>query len=167
MPNFTQNVRATLVLEEPVLQDVTRTWSDISLLYDNHYHNTSALWEEISAFNNIAPQLMDVDIIGESFYDKDIKAIRITNELRTQQKAKSLVVSHHHGREQISVEIALRFIILLLNGYGVDSQITEYIDSQEIYIIPTINPDALDIVVNDNDHWLRKNARPFDDDGDG
>ncbi len=86
MPNFTQNVRATLVLEEPVLQDVTRTWSDISLLYDNHYHNTSALWEEISAFNNIAPQLMDVDIIGESFYDKDIKAIRITNELRTQQK---------------------------------------------------------------------------------
>ncbi|MHA1557301.1 MAG: M14 family zinc carboxypeptidase, partial [Candidatus Heimdallarchaeota archaeon] len=111
---------------------------------------------------SIAPQLVDVDIIGESFYDKDIKAIRITNELRTQQKAKSLVVSHHHGREQISVEIALRFIILLLNGYGVDSQIT-----QEIYIIPTINPDALDIVVNDNDHWLRKNARPFDDDGDG
>ncbi len=167
MPNFTQNVRAILVLEEPILQDVTRTWPDISLLYDNQYHNTSALWEEISAFNTIAPQLMDVEIIGESFYDKDIKAIRITNELRTQQKAKTLVVSHHHGREQISVEIALRFIILLLNGYGVDSQITEYIDTQEIYIIPTINPDALDIVVNDNDHWLRKNARPFDDDGDG
>jgi len=42
MPNFTQNVRAILVLEEPILQDVTRTWPDISLLYDNQYHITQA-----------------------------------------------------------------------------------------------------------------------------
>ncbi|MHA1220599.1 MAG: M14 family zinc carboxypeptidase [Candidatus Heimdallarchaeota archaeon] len=167
IPNFTQTTQATLVLEEPTLLDVPRTWSELSLLYDNLYHNTSTLWQEISAFAAIAPQLVDVEIIGESYYNKAIKSVRITNELRTQQKAKTLVVSHHHGREQISVEIALRFILSLLNAYGVDTEITDYINTQEIYIIPTINPDALDIVINDNDHWLRKNARPFDDDGDG
>lgn len=87
--------------------------------------------------------------------------------MNTVQKAKTLIVAHHHGREQITVELALRFILWLLNGYGVDAELTEYVDTQEIYIIPTLNPDALEIVINDGNHWLRKNLRPYDNDGDG
>ena len=67
----------------------------------------------------------------------------------------------------MTVEVALRFILLLLNNYGEDDLITEYVDTQEIYIIPTLNPDALNVVVNEGNHWLRKNLRPYDNDGDG
>ena len=166
-PSFSINVNALLVLEEATLEDVDRTWSNISLIYDDHYHDTSDLSEELDYFNTVAPQLVDVEIIGSSYLGKNIYSFRITNELRTQQKAKTLVVAHHHGREQISVEVALRFIRYLLNNYGVDSEITDFVNTQEIYILPTINPDALDLVVNDQLFWLRKNVRPFDDDGDG
>ncbi|MCG3254012.1 MAG: hypothetical protein KAX09_09175, partial [Candidatus Heimdallarchaeota archaeon] len=166
-PSFSINVNAILVLEEASLEDVDRTWSDISLLFDDQYHNTATLLEELHNFNVIAPQLVDYEIIGTSYLGKNIYSLRITNELRTQQKAKTLVVAHHHGREQISVEVALRFIRYLLNNFGVDSEITDFVNTQEIYILPTINPDALDLVVNDQLFWLRKNARPFDDDGDG
>ena len=76
-------------------------------------------------------------------------------------------MAQHHGREQITVEMALRFILYLVNGYGTDATITEYIDTQEIYVIPTLNPDALDVVVNQGNQWLRKNLRPYDNDGDG
>jgi len=86
--------------------------------------------------------------------------------LNTVQKAKTLVVAQHHGREQITVELALRFILHLLNNYGVDDTITEYVDTQEIFVIPTLNPDALEIVVNEGNHWLRKNLRPYNNDGD-
>jgi len=34
-------------------------------------------------------------------------------------------------------------------------------------VIPTLNPDALNYIYNYSDHWLRKNLRPYDDDGDG
>ncbi|TET30828.1 MAG: hypothetical protein E3J70_03645, partial [Candidatus Heimdallarchaeota archaeon] len=112
-------------------------------------------------------QLVDLEIIGSSYSGKYIYSLRITNELRTQQKAKTLVVAHHHGREQISVEVALRFILYLLNNYRVNNEITDFVNTQEIYILPTINPDALDLVVNDQMFWLRKNVRPYDDDGDG
>jgi hypothetical protein len=166
-PSFSINTKAILTLEVPTLEDVPRTWSSFSLLYDDHYHDTSDLSEELDRFNNIAPDLVDVEIIGSSYTGKYIYSLRITNELRTQQKAKTLVVAHHHGREQISVEVALRFIRYLLNNYGVDSQVTEFVNTQEIYILPTINPDALDLVVNDGMYWLRKNVRPYDDDGDG
>jgi len=146
---------------------IERDWDDVTLLHEGQYHDASLLEDEI---NNIAMQvseLVDVEVIGQSYFEQNIYSIRITNEEITTPKAKALVVAHHHGREQVTVEIALRFILRLLNSYGIDDTITEYVDSEEIYIIPTINPDALDVVVNQGNHWLRKNLRPYDDDGDG
>ncbi|NHJ84861.1 MAG: hypothetical protein FK734_05330 [Asgard group archaeon] len=167
IPTYTQNAKAILILEEPNYPEIGDNWMNVSLLYENHYHNTSTLWEELNHFNSLAPEIFDLSVIGQSYFNKDIKLVRITNELRTNQKAKTMVVANHHGREQISVEVALQFILYLITGYGIDPLITESIDSQEIYIIPTLNPDALDMVINDNNHWLRKNARPYDDDNDG
>jgi len=146
---------------------VERTWEDVSLLYDDQFHDSAEIDEEIENILASVPELVDVEVIGESYQGKNITSIRITNEQNTVQKAKSLVVAQHHGREQITVEMALRFILRLLNGYGEDATLTEYVDTQEIYVIPTLNPDALDVVVNEGNHWLRKNLRPYDNDGDG
>ncbi len=166
---FSLNVSASSVsveIDEIQLLDISRTWEDVSLLYDNFFHDSAELDQEINRFHDLAPDIIDLEVIGQSYLGKNLTALRITNELRTQQKAKALVVAQHHGREQITVEIALRFIIYLLNNYQVNETITNYIDNQEIYVIPTLNPDALDIVVNEGNHWLRKNVRPWDDDND-
>ncbi|MFW9922899.1 MAG: M14 family zinc carboxypeptidase [Candidatus Thorarchaeota archaeon] len=167
IPSFATDTKALLVLEQPMIEDVPRTWDTLALVFEDHYHNSYELLEEISLFNTNVPQLVDLEIIGQSYLGKNIYSLCITNELQTQQKAKTLVVAQHHGREMISVEIALRFILYLLNNYGIDNQVTDYINTQEIFILPTINPDALDLVVDDQQYYLRKNVRPFDDDGDG
>jgi len=155
-----------LVVEVEV-PSISRTWDPVSLLYDDQFHDSAEVDEEIENIHSSVPELVDVEVIGQSYQGKNITSIRITNEQNTVQKAKTLVVAHHHGREQITVEMALRFILRLINGYGVNATLTEYIDTQEIYVILTINPDALDVVVNDGNHWLRKNLRPFDNDLDG
>ncbi|MFW9862558.1 MAG: M14 family zinc carboxypeptidase [Candidatus Thorarchaeota archaeon] len=154
-----------VIVEKVDYPSVDRTWEDISLLYEDQFHSAAEVDEEIERFHSLVPELVDLEVIGESYQGLNISALRITNELSTVQKAKTLVVAHHHGREQITIEMALRFILRLLNLYGVDDTFTDYIDSQEIYIIPTINPDTLSHVLNGN-HWLRKNLHPFDDDGD-
>jgi len=153
--------------EKVEVPSVTRTWDTISLLYEDQFHDSAEVDEEIDNIHSMVPELVDVEIIGESIEGRNITCLRITNEMNTAQRATTLVLAQHHGREQITVELALRFILWLLNGYGVDTALTEYVDSQEIYVIPTLNPDALDIVVNDGNHWLRKNLRPYDNDGDG
>ena len=152
---------------EVTVPSITRTWDPVSLLYDNQWHDSAEVEEEIENIHSSVPELVDVEVIGQSYQGKNISSIRITNEQNTVQKAKTLVVAHHHGREQISIEMSLRFILRLLNGYGEDPVLTEYVDTQEIYVILTINPDALDVVVNEGNHWLRKNLRPYDNDGDG
>ncbi|MFX0108025.1 MAG: M14 family zinc carboxypeptidase [Candidatus Hodarchaeota archaeon] len=161
---FPQRI-ATFNVLEPT--SIDRTWDDVSLMYEGQFHDPAEVEEEIENIHVLVPELVDLEIIGQSYLGRDITCLRITNEQIEIQKAKTLVVAQHHGREQITVEIALRFILQLLNGYGVDSLLTEYIDTQEIYIIPTLNPDALELVVNQNNHYLRKNLRPFDNDNDG
>ncbi len=155
------------VFEQVQYASVERTWSDISLIYDGQFHNTSELQDEIDLIHELVPDLVDLEIIGQSILGKNITSLRITNELNPEQKAKTLVVGHHHAREQVTVEMALRFILRLLNNYGVDDEMTEYVDTQEIFVIPTLNPDGLDFVVDEEYYWLRKNLRPFDNDGDG
>ena len=167
LPGTLTSASNYLAIVEKPYSSLTRDWEDISLLYDNYYHNSSETNEEIDRFQSLVPELIDIEVIGHSYLGKDIRVVKITNEERTYQKAKSLVISHHHGREQITVEAALRFIMYLLNNYQENQQITDFIDYQEIYVIPTINPDALDIVVDQGDYWLRKNLRPWDDDQDG
>jgi hypothetical protein len=154
-------------ITEVVATSITRTWDPVELLYDNQFHNSTQIDEEIENIHTSVPELVDIEVIGQSYLGKDITSLRITNEQNTVQKAKTLVVAHHHGREQISIEMALRFVLRLLNGYGEDATLTEYVDTEEIYVILTINPDALDFVVNGGNHWLRKNLRPYDNDGDG
>ncbi|MFX0056558.1 MAG: M14 family zinc carboxypeptidase [Promethearchaeota archaeon] len=157
---------SVIVIAEKVdYPSVDRTWEDISLLYEDQFHSATELDQEIERFHSLVPELVDLEVIGESYQGLNISVLRITNELSTIQKAKTLVVAHHHGREQITIEMALRFILRLLNLYGVDDTFTDYIDTQEIYVIPTINPDTLEHVLNGN-HWLRKNLHPFNDDGD-
>ena len=161
------NAKKNVLEIEKLFTDlIDRTWDDLTLLYDNHFHNSSQVQEEIDRFHTLVPELIDMEVIGQTFWGKNITSLCITNELRTHQKAKTLVVSHHHGREQITVETALRFILYLLNSYGVNDTITKFIDTQEIYVIPSLNLDALDLVVDGENYWLRKNIRPFDDDGD-
>ncbi|TFF67782.1 hypothetical protein EU520_01250, partial [Candidatus Thorarchaeota archaeon] len=146
---------------------ISRTWSDVSLLYDDEFHDPVQVDEEIENIHGLVPELVDIEVIGQSYQGRNITSIRITNEQNPIQKAKTLVVGHHHGREQITVELALRFVLRLINGYGVDATLTEYVDTQEVFVIITINPDALEEVVNNGNHWLRKNLRPYDNDGDG
>jgi len=149
------------------MPSIPRTWDPVSLLYDNQWHDSAEVDEEIENIHTSVPELVDVEVIGQSYQGKNITCLRITNEQNTVQKAQTLVVAQHHGREQVTVEMALRFVLRLVNGYGVNAALTEYIDTQEIYVIMTLNPDALDVVVNDGNHWLRKNLRPYDNDGDG
>lgn len=157
----------SLTIERIETPSVERTWSDISLIYQDQWHDPVEVDEEIELIHSSVPQLVDLEVIGESYQGRNITCIRITNEANTVQKAKTHIVGQHHAREQITVELALRFVIYLLNNYGEDDVITEYVDTQEIFVIPTVNPDGLERVVNEEDYWLRKNLRPYDDDGDG
>lgn len=148
-----------------------KDWYNIDLLYPDQYHTPEQLNEELLQINYSAPEIVDLFLIGKSIEGRDIYCVRITNELNPLPKANVLFVAQHHAREQITIEVVLRFMLILVNTHGINPEITEYLETEEIFFIPTLNPDGLQYTIGNEtiqgDPWLRKNLRVFDDDRDG
>jgi hypothetical protein len=73
--------------------------------------------EEITNIEATVSELVDVSVIGHSVLGKNIQLVRITNEANEIPKAGVFFVAQHHAREEITVEMSLRFILYLLNNY--------------------------------------------------
>jgi hypothetical protein len=54
-------------------------------------------------------------------------------------------VATMHGDEPVGTEMCLYFIDMLLTYYGMDANITELVDSTEIWVVPLMNPDGLEL----------------------
>jgi hypothetical protein len=168
--NFTEKPLSFKIIQKSDVKTL-RTWSSISLLYPDQYHSPEELIEELHQINNTAPGIIDLYSLGKSIEGRDIYCVRITNEQNPLPKAGVLFVSHHHAREQITVEVGLRFILALVNSYGYNQDMTKFVNEEEIFFIPTLNPDGLHYVVGNQtlqgNPWYRKNFRSIDDDNDG
>jgi hypothetical protein len=75
-------------------------------------------------------------------------------------KPRFLIIAAVHARELSTSEIAWRWIDALLEGDGVDPEITRLLDTTEMWVIPVANPDGRAIVEQGGDSPLlqRKNA---------
>jgi len=71
-----------------------------------------------------------------------------------------------HGNEYTGTEVTLYIIDKLVSGYGSDDAITQLIDDNVFFIMPTVNPDG---VYNSVERGIsqRQNSMEVDDDDDG
>ncbi len=72
----------------------------------------------------------------------DVRALVITNENEPGPKAPFILIAAIHAREYTTAEIATRLAEELVQGYGVDPNITWVLDHHEIHIVPQLNPDG-------------------------
>ncbi|MCB1052212.1 MAG: hypothetical protein KDC71_16545 [Acidobacteria bacterium] len=92
---------------------------------------------------------------------RDIFAVKISDSVDLDEdEPVFLLVSDHHAREIVTPVIALHVMDQLLNLYGVDTNVTRYVNSHEIWIAPVWNPDGYNYVFTGDNLW-RKNRRVF------
>ena len=70
-----------------------------------------------------------------------------------------------HARETISVEVTMHILTWLLENYGIDEDATGWIDGNQIWVVPVINPDGYEVSVQQWHAYHRKNMRDNDQDG--
>lgn len=108
------------------------------------------------------PDITDMYSIGDSLEGNSMPCLKISDNPLDDETSEGAIVlvALHHAREILSVEPALYAAQQLCEGYGVDEQITYYVNEREIFIIPNINPDGFlyDHASGDFDYW-RKNRR--------
>ncbi|GGL07309.1 M14 family metallopeptidase [Streptomyces flaveus] len=129
---------------------------------DSRYHNYAEMNTEISQRLSAYPNIMSRRVIGKSYQGRDIVAIKISDNVATDESEPEVLMTHHqHAREHLTVEMALYLIRELGAGYGSDQRITNMVNSREIWILPDLNPDGgeYDIATGQYRSW-RKNRQP-------
>jgi Zinc carboxypeptidase len=89
------------------------------------------------------PAIAEFHVTGQSVQGRDIFALRISDNVAVEEDEPEVVFwANIHGDEQASGEIAYRWAMELLDGYGIDPALTGYVDDLEIWVIPLLNPDG-------------------------
>jgi carboxypeptidase T len=97
-------------------------------------HPDIAQWKDIGdSYDKVTPG-------GPAGYD--IHTLVLTNKAISVEKGKLVVLAAVHAREYTTAELATRFAEKLVNGYGVDADLTWLLDYNEIHIIAQGNPDG-------------------------
>ncbi|MCQ0023931.1 M14 family metallopeptidase [Streptomyces somaliensis DSM 40738] len=129
---------------------------------DSRYHNYAEMTAEINQRLQQYPNIMSKRVIGKSYQGRDIVAIKISDNVATDEAEPEVLLTHHqHAREHLTVEQALYLLREFGAGYGSDSRITNAVNGREIWILPDLNPDGgeYDIASGTYRSW-RKNRQP-------
>lgn len=97
---------------------------------------------QVQKWEQEAPDLAEVGFYGKTKRGIDICYIRICNKITIKDRPKVLITGCIHGNEPLAAGCVMAYAGNLLNGYGKNKEITDLIDSRDIYIIPIVSPDS-------------------------
>ncbi len=104
------------------------------------------------------PDLVSRFEIGQSFEGRTIWGLRISADTSGCKPA-FVLNGITHAREWLTVMNVLYLAEQLVDGYGVDEEITDIVDRVEWLIIPVLNPDGYEYTWTTSRFW-RHNRRP-------
>ncbi len=105
------------------------------------------------------PNIFKVETIGKTWEDRDIIAVSITKDVKTNKDKPALFYTGTiHAREWIGIELSLTFAKYILEHIDYDPQLNEILDSTTLYMVPCANPDGYEYSRNHFSFW-RKNRR--------
>lgn len=132
------------------------------------YGEPGGIKDEISAAGAEHRDIAKVVNVGTTVNGQEILAIKVTkdaNRIRDGKRPSVLYASAQHAREWITPEMTRRLMHKFLDGYGTDAEITELVDTTELWFLPVANPDGYDFTFTEGNRLWRKNLR--DNNGDG
>ncbi len=141
------------------------------------YDEAVAELQQIAADNPDICMLLDIgDSQGKQYfnagygnysdYQYDVWALKVSDNVEVEEDEPAVYYfGAHHAREPLSTEVTFYVLNHIIDNYGTDPQITENVNTKEIWFVPIVNPDGHAVVLNQIDLNWRKNIR--DNDGNG
>ncbi|MCA9756011.1 MAG: T9SS type A sorting domain-containing protein [Candidatus Eisenbacteria bacterium] len=119
-------------------------WSPVVYEDDTRVFTThTAMTAELQQLVVDHPDRARLTSYGLSVQGREIWALRVTTNPDVEEfEPEVRIVGAHHGNEKMATEICMNLAHLLLEQYGVDPEITAFVDSRDIWIVPMVNPDG-------------------------
>lgn len=136
-------------------------------LKDSIYHNYTELNQELLDIAQKNTDLVQLTSIAKTSEGRDMWALRISSDLaHASQKPAAIYMGGHHAREHLSVELPLMLAKYLIEQYRLQNpRIVSLINSRDIHIIPTVNPDGMEYDIKDGSYKMWRKNRSRNSDG--
>jgi len=129
----------------------------------------SEVEDDIFALQRRFPDIVHIEQIGSSTtLGVPIWAVKVSDHAAVDENEPTILFQAlHHARELIGVHVCLALLEDICEKYGRDRDVTRWVDSIEIWVVPVMNPDGYKYMFETEVRfpWWRKNLR--DNDGDG
>ena len=132
---------------------------------DEGFHTYDEMVAALQSASTGHADITSLSSIGSSYEGRDIPVIKISDNAATDEdEPEVLFTCNMHAREHLTTEMCLHIVDRFTSGYGTDPTVTGFVDSKEIYVIPSQNPDGaeFDIAGGEYQGW-RKNRQPNSD----
>lgn len=110
------------------------------------YHN----YDELTAFlQNIESQYPDICkliTVGQSVQGRELWFMKISDNVDIEEDEPEFkYIANMHGDEPVGRELLIYLITLITDNYGIDPRFTKMVDSLELWIMPSMNPDGFEM----------------------
>ncbi len=144
------------------------------------YQTHAEINGQMLLYSYLYPDICELHVLGDTWgktyyeagndnyydYDQEIWGLKLSDNVSEEEDEPCVYYfGAHHAREPISAEMTMTILDHLLSNYGTDPEITESINSTQIWFIPVVNPNGHKIVTDELDVWWRKNIRDNNENG--
>ncbi len=127
------------------------------------YHTYETLTQELHEIASDHPEITELTSIGQSVQGRELWMMKITDNAGIEEDEPEVrYIAAMHGDEVVGKENCIELINLLTDEYSVDPRITDMVDTMEIWILPSMNPDGTAMHQRYNANWFDLN-RNFPD----
>lgn len=90
------------------------------------------------------PTLARLHSVGRSVRNRELWALEINSNVnnRTELTPMFKYVANMHGDESVGRQLTIYLARYLLDNYGKDERVTRLVNSTDIYLMPSMNPDG-------------------------
>jgi hypothetical protein len=139
---------------KPTYEELVREGFDIEIIvpdvraaamrFDAAFHTYAQLRDTWAIIAQNHSSICRLDTIGHSYNGNLILAMKISDNVDAMEGEPRICFDFSmHGNENNGCEIAHYALIQIVEGYGVDPDITRWVNEREIWLVPMDNPDGL------------------------
>ncbi|KAJ3590658.1 hypothetical protein NHX12_008607, partial [Muraenolepis orangiensis] len=118
------------------------------------YYNYVDLTGRLRSMVQKYPHIASLSSVGQSVLGRELWVVRITKdpEADLPGKPRFKYVGNMHGDETVSRQVLVYLVDYLLRMYGEDRRVTELVNTTDVYIMPSMNPDGFEMSLEGDCH---------------
>jgi carboxypeptidase D len=113
-------------------------------LYPPQYRDYEEITNLFGGLISTYPHLAKLHSIGKSVQNRDLWVLEISENVHNRSLVEPMFkyVANMHGDETLGRELVIFLAQYLLENYGSDARVTRLVNTTDIFLMPSLNPDG-------------------------